>query len=220
MNLTQEILSALLLYGLPVLFVVILVAAMGVPLPTSLLLVAAGAFAEDGQLNYWAVVGVATTAAVFGDHIGYGVGRWGGRSFVLRMSGWLGGTHRIEQAESVAARYSGIGVFLSRWLLTAVGPILNLTSGIARYDLRRFSFYDISGEIVWVVSYTMIGRLFSDRIQDLADLLGDISGLLLGVAVLIGLGWLLWRNLSQQRSAKAIIASTEEGSSGLGRIYE
>lgn len=215
MNLNQEIISALLLYGLPVLFVVIMVAAVGAPLPTSLLLIAAGAFAEDGQLNYWAVVGIATTAAVCGDHIGYGVGRWGGRRYVLRMSNWLGGEQRIEQAEAVAARYSGIGVFLSRWLLTALGPVVNLTSGIARYDLRRFSIYDISGELVWVVSYTMIGRIFSDRVQDLADLMVDISGLLLGIVLLIGLGWLLWRSLHQRRNSQALLAEIERGSGEL-----
>jgi membrane-associated protein len=215
MSLSQEILSALLLYGLPVLFILTLVAAVGAPLPTSLLLIAAGAFAEDGQLNYWAVVGVATTAAVFGDHIGYGLGRWGGRRYVLRMSSWLGGEQRIDQAEVVAARYGGIGVFLSRWLLSALGPVVNLTSGIARYDLRRFSFYDISGELVWVVSYTTIGRLFSDRVQDLADLMGDISGLLLGLFLLIGLGWLLWRSLHQRRNSQVLLAEIERGSGEL-----
>jgi membrane-associated protein len=212
MNLSQEILSALLLYGLPVLFAVIFVAAVGLPLPSSLLLIAAGAFAEDGQLNYWSVVAVAVTAAVLGDHLGYGVGRWGGRRLVLHMSSWLGGGQQIAKAEEMAARYSGIGIFLSRWLITALGPVLNLTSGLARYDLRRFAIYDISGEIVWVVSYSMIGRLFSDRIQDLADLLGDISGLLLGVLLVAGLGWLLWRSFYRRRISTSIAVAVESGS--------
>ncbi|MBX2998644.1 MAG: VTT domain-containing protein [Caldilineaceae bacterium] len=211
MNLSQEILSALLLYGLPVLFVVIFVAAAGLPVPSSLLLIAAGALAEDGQLNYWAVVAVAVTAAVLGDHIGYGVGRWGGRKLVLRMSSWFGGEQQIEQAEVMATRYSGIGIFLSRWLITALGPALNLTSGLARYDLRRFTIYDISGELVWVVSYSLVGRLFSDRIQDLADLLGDIGGFLLGVLLVAGLGWLLRRSLYRGRSAASTAVAVERG---------
>jgi membrane-associated protein len=215
MNFSQEILSALLLYGLPVLFVVILVAAAGVPVPSSLLLIAAGALAEDGQLNYWAVVAVGVTAAVLGDHFGYGVGRWGGRRLVLRMSSWLGDEQRIEQAEVMAARYSGIGIFLSRWLITALGPVLNLTSGIARYDLRRFMIYVISGEIVWVIGYSLIGRLFSERIQDLADLLGDISGLLLGALLAASLGWLLWRSFYRRRNSSSTAVAVQRGISGL-----
>jgi membrane protein DedA with SNARE-associated domain len=209
MNLSQEILSALLLYGLPVLFVVIFVAAVGVPVPSSLLLIAAGAFTEDGVLNYWAVVLVATSAAVLGDHLGYGAGRWGSSNFV----GWLSrrlGEDRIRQAQMNADRYSGVGVFLSRWLITGLGPVFNLTSGIARYDLRRFSLYDISGELVWVVSYSLIGRLFSDRIQDLANLLGDISGLLLGVLLLTGAGWLLRRTLYWRRNSTSAAAVESE----------
>ena len=43
---TDQLLAALTLYGLPVLFVVVLVASIGVPFPLSLVLVAAGSFCE------------------------------------------------------------------------------------------------------------------------------------------------------------------------------
>jgi hypothetical protein len=47
-NLLSELLSALVVYGLPLLFVVVLIASAGVPLPATLVTVAAGAFAQDG----------------------------------------------------------------------------------------------------------------------------------------------------------------------------
>lgn len=202
MSLNEQLLSALVLYGLPVLFGVTLVAAIGAPLPASLLLVAAGAFAQDGQLDYWSVVGVTTLAAVLGDHVGYGLGRWGGRPWLERNSRWLGGADRIQQAEAVAARYGGIGVFLSRWLITAVGPLLNLTSGITHMDWLRFFVFDLAGELLWVLIYTFIGLLFSTQVQTMSQLLGDISGLLLGLTLVIILGWMVVRSLRQRRAPR------------------
>lgn len=199
MSLNEQLLSALVLYGLPVLFGVTLVAAVGAPLPASLLLIAGGAFAEDGQLNYWAIVATATAAAVVGDQIGYGLGRWGGRRRVERSGRWLGGARRIQQAEAVAARYGGIGVFLSRWLLTALGPVINLTSGIAHYSWQRFLFFDFAGELLWVLLYTAIGRLFSTRVQVVSELLGDFSGLLVGLVLVGILGWMLVRTLHRRQ---------------------
>ena len=48
MSITDQLLEAVLLYGLPVLFGVILIASVGVPFPISLTLVAAGSFVKQG----------------------------------------------------------------------------------------------------------------------------------------------------------------------------
>lgn len=122
MSLDDQLLSALTLYGLPVLFVAVLVAASGVPLPATLLLIAAGSFVEQGSLGLWQVLGTALIAAVFGDQIGYGIGRWGGRRLLVRVGRWAGGNARLAQAEDTMERWGGSTIFLSRWLLTPLGP--------------------------------------------------------------------------------------------------
>ena len=50
MNLQDTLLSTLTSYGPIVLFVSVLVASIGLPLPVSFLLIAAGAFVEQGAL--------------------------------------------------------------------------------------------------------------------------------------------------------------------------
>lgn len=209
MSLNEQLLSALVLYGLPVLFAVTLVAAIGAPLPASLLLIAAGAFAADGQLDYWSIVVVATLAAVMGDHLGYGLGRWGGRRLLDRNSRWLGGSQRIQQAEDVATRYGGVGVFLSRWLITAVGPLINLTSGIAKMGWPRFFAFDVAGELLWTLLYTYVGLLFSTQVQVMSELLGDLTGLLLGLVLVVVLGWMVVRTMRQRRIRPVSVMSKE-----------
>ncbi|MDD2309402.1 MAG: hypothetical protein PHH91_07445 [Desulfuromonadaceae bacterium] len=67
MSFADRLLAAILLYGLPAIFGVTLIAAVGAPLPTNLMLVAAGSFAEQGEMTLWQVIIVVSTAAVLGD---------------------------------------------------------------------------------------------------------------------------------------------------------
>lgn len=193
MTLDDYVLLGLAQYGLPALFGAILVAALGVPLPGTLLLLAAGAFVAQGGLDLWWVLGLATAAAVLGDQLGYGLGRWGSARLVARLSRWGGGADRLGQAERLARRWGGWGVFLSRWLLTPLGPLLNLTSGLARYPWPAFLCFDVAGEAVWVTLYVTLGRLFSDQAQTLSAALGNLTWALIGLVGIAVLGWLLFR---------------------------
>jgi membrane protein DedA with SNARE-associated domain len=191
MSLSDQLLAALVQYGLPALFVTILVTSAGAPLPATLLLVTAGSFVQQGDFSYWSVVALTLVAAVIGDNIGYWIGRRGGRLLVTRLSHWIGGERRVAEAEAAARRWGGVGIFLSRWLLTPIGPTLNLTSGVASYSWPAFLGYDLVGEALWVVMYVGIGRIFSDRVQALADLLGDMAWTAVGIVAVAILGWKL-----------------------------
>jgi membrane protein DedA with SNARE-associated domain len=186
---TDQLLSLLSLYGLPALFVVLVVASAGVPLPVTLLLVAAGSFVEQGELSLWRVCALACAGAAAGDQIGYAVGRFGGRGLVHRLTARFGGAAAVGRAEAFTRRWGGAGVFLSRWLFTPLGPWINLTSGAARYAWLRFTVWGVLGEALWVVLYVSLGRLFSDRVQELADLLGNLAWVALGALATALLGW-------------------------------
>lgn len=216
MNLSDQLLSAFVSYGLPVLFGVVVAASVGAPLPASLLLITAGAFSQSGDLNYAWVVVAAVLGAVLGDNVGYGIGRWGGRHMATRLSRWFGGPQRLAQAEAAAARYGGAGIFLSRWLLSPIGPAINLTSGLAVYAWPKFVLWDLLGELLWVGLYTLVGRIFSDQVQIMSDLLGSIAGALVGVAATSVLGVLVIRQFRSPRPPRsAPAAMTDEHESHL-----
>ena len=193
MSLSAILLAGLANYGLPAIGGAIFLAALGVPLPATLLLLAAGAFVDQGSLSLWWVLGIAIAAAVLGDLTGYGLGRWGGPPLVARLGRWTGGGARLEQAETLTRRWGGWGVFLSRWLLTPLGPVLNLASGVAGYSLLAFLCFDILGEALWVALYVLLGKFFSDQVQTLSALLGNVTWAVVGVAAMIGIVWLLVR---------------------------
>ena len=204
MSITDQVLAALLLYGLPVLFGVILVCSAGIPFPVNLVLVAAGSFAQQGELKLWQVIVVSSVAAVLGDHIGYGLSRWRGRRFINRVTRRIGGEERIKQAEALTKRWSGAGIFLSRWLVTPLGPWVNVTSGIAAYPWRRFLVWDVLGEVLWVVLYVILGYVFSDRVQAIAEILGNLAWVVVGLIVAIILGWKLARYVRSDSSRRVV----------------
>lgn len=188
---TDQILGWLALYGVPVLFGVLLVASVGAPLPVTLLLIAAGSFIDQGEMKLWQVVAAGSAGAVAGDQIGYGLARWGGPGLLRRLTKRFGGSEKVEQAEEYARRWGGPGIFFSRWLITPLGPWINLTSGVSGYPWPRFLFWDIAGEILWVAIYVTLGYFFSQSVQEVARLMGDLSMILLGILAVCILGWIL-----------------------------
>ncbi|HEY2973910.1 MAG TPA: DedA family protein [Pyrinomonadaceae bacterium] len=193
MSISDQVLAALLVYGLPGLFGVILICSVGIPFPISLMLVAAGSFVEQGEMKLWQVIAVASVAAVLGDQIAYGLSRWGGRRLINRISRKIGAEANIKQAEALTKQWSGAGIFLSRWLVTAFGPWVNVASGIAAYPWRRFLLWDVLGEVLWVILYVGIGYAFSNRVQTIAEILSNLSWVIVGLIVTVILGWKLMR---------------------------
>ncbi|HBB89960.1 MAG TPA: DedA family protein [Blastocatellia bacterium] len=201
MNLTDQVLAAFLVYGLPVLFGVILICSVGIPFPISLMLVAAGSFVEQGEMKLWQVVAAGSVGAVLGDQIAYGLSRWGGRGLVDRLGRRIGVENKIKEAEALTKRWSGAGIFFSRWLITAFGPWVNVASGIARYPWRRFLLWDVLGEILWVALYVGIGYAFSNRVQYIAEILGNLSWVIVGMILALILGWQLVRYVRPKAKA-------------------
>jgi membrane-associated protein len=87
--------------------------------------------------------------------------------------------------------------------VTELGPWLNVTSGIAGYPWRRFIFWDVLGEVLWVVLYVMLGYVFSDRVQYIAEILGNLAWAILALIAALILGWKLFRYFRQSGSMAA-----------------
>ena len=197
------LLAALSQYGSPALFAVVAVAAIGVPLPVTLLLIVAGSLVSQGLMNLWWSIALAGAGSVIGDQIGYAIGRWGGTALVSRLSALLGGEQRLSEAEAKARQWGGPGVFFSRWLISPLGPWINFVSGIAEYPWIRFLVWDIIGEFLGVVIYILLGRVFSDRVLALEAALGQFTWAVVALIAAVVLGWQLRAYLKRVLSWRA-----------------
>jgi len=206
----EQILAALSEYGSPALFAVVTMASIGVPLPISLLLIVTGSLVAQGVMPMWLAITLASAGSVIGDQIGYAIGRYGGAALVSRFSSMLGGPERMAKAEAHARRWGGPGVFLSRWLVTPLGSLINFTSGIAEYSWLHFLFRDVLGEALGASLYIVLGFVFNDRVLELDAALGDFSWTMLALLAAVALGWMLWRYL-RGKAGKPEVGSQESG---------
>jgi membrane-associated protein len=202
-NVSDYVLSTLGVYGLPVLFGTLFIGSIGLPLPSSLLLLVAGSFVAQGDMSLWPVLTLSAAGAILGDNVGYALGRWGGHRVRGRISRLVGGTARLKTTEEWLKRREGMSIFLSRWLLTPLGPVINLTSGLTGYPWPRFLIYDVIGEALWVTLYVLLGRFFSDRVQEMSDFLGDFTWMIVGLLLVALLGWKLFQHLRPSSEVKA-----------------
>ena len=105
------------------------------------------------------------------------------------------GEAKIAQARALVEGWGGAGIFFTRWLVTPLGPWLNLTSGIANYPWGAFLIWDVLGETLWVVLYVLLGKIFSGRVQALLDILGNLSWVIVGLIAAVILIWQLLRSV-------------------------
>lgn len=188
----DQLLAALTRYGSPALFAVVAVAAVGVPLPVTLLLIVTGSLVAQEAMNIWAAIAIAAAGSVAGDQLGFAIGRWGGKALVARFSAMLGSAERINKLEARARRWGGAGVFFSRWLITPLGPWINLASGVAGYSWLQFTLWDVLGESLGAALFIWLGRIFSDRVQQVSAILGDSGWAIIGTLIAAVLGWKLF----------------------------
>jgi membrane-associated protein len=188
----EQMLAAVESYGSPALFAIVAIAAVGVPLPVTLLLIVTGSLAAQGAMHLWPAIAVAAAGSVAGDQIGYAIGRWGSNVVVARFSGMLGNAARLRSLDAKAKSWGGAGVFFSRWLVSPLGPWINLASGAADYSWFRFTLWDFLGESFGAALYIWLGQVFSDRVQAVGAILGDLTWAIVGVVAAAFLGWKLF----------------------------
>ena len=186
----DTILAAVPVYGLWIVTGATFLSCLALPIPSSLIIMTAGAFVAAGDLPLAATAGLAWLGAVLGDQLGYRLGRGSGR-LIARLTGRGKGAELVARATALAERFGGGGVFLSRWLVSPLGPYMNFITGAARMDWVRFTLWGAAGEAVWVALYIGLGHTFSTQIAAVASIAGNFSGTLAAGAVTLALGaWL------------------------------
>lgn len=186
----EALLTGLLNHGDLLLAGVLFMAALGIPLPATMLLMAAGAFAQQGVLDAEGAATVALVAATAGDGCSYLVGRFGAALLRVRPQVATG----PSRAERLFARWGGWSVFLTRFLLTPMALPVNLLAGATRYPWGRYIATVLAGELIWVTLFGGLGFFFADHWERLSQLAGDLVGLLLGgLLIAAGIGMIVVR---------------------------
>lgn len=188
-NLTNLLLTELVAYGPPLFGLALLIAALGLPLPGTLLVLATGAFIRQGVLNGVTMTVLGLIGVVLGDSLSYALGRFA-HQWALRR---FGGTPAWQQAQSTFDRRGGLAIYLTRFFLTPLATPTNLIAGSSGYAFWRFLAFDSSGEATWLVLFGGMGYLAGSQWELVNQLASNFTGLLTGLVVLGAGGYGLLR---------------------------
>lgn len=195
-SITELFLTWVITYGEPALALTLFLAAFGLPLPATFFVLAAGAFARQGVIDWYIALPLGLLAAVLGDSLSYGVGRF--------ANGWVqkrfANSSTWQSAQEKFDKRGGQAIYLTRFLLTPLAIPTNLIAGGSGYPFLRFLLYDAAGEGTWLLLYGGVGYVFASQWEMLNDLISDFSGLLVGILFFAGGIYLLIRRQRQRQA--------------------
>lgn len=131
---------------------------IGLFLPGDSLLFGAGVvLAQHGSdVNAWLLSGAALLTAVFGNQIGYYIGRSAGTTLIARRGGRVLNRHNLERAQEFLDRRGFFAIVAARWIpwIRTLAPLI---AGAARMDSRRFMLATFTGGLLWVPTLVLLG---------------------------------------------------------------
>ena len=200
-------LQFLIRHGYTVVFLWVLGEQAGLPIPAVPLLLAAGNLTSLGTLNVFLILSLGVLACLMADTAWFLLGRrYGGRVLKLlcRIS--------LEPDSCVRRTDDRIGKHGARLLLFAkFVPGLNTVAvpiaGRSGISLRSFLIYDSLGSVLWVVAFTIAGRLCGPALLNVSHNLptGTIGVLLTICGIAAYISWKIRRRqkfLADLRIAK------------------
>jgi membrane protein DedA with SNARE-associated domain len=199
LNLTDLFLAWLTDYGSLAFGLILLLGAIGVPVPATLVVVTTGALVQQGSMEGGTAITFGLAGAVLGDSLSYMTGRLTKRWVQHRF----GQSSPWQMARQQFAQRGAWAVYLTRFLFTPLALPINLIAGSSGYSLKSFLTYDLAGEITWLAIYGGMGYLFGGQWDLLNEWLSDYSGWLGGLIIAgIGLYFLGQHKLKIFRSSK------------------
>ncbi len=190
----KEIGEFLTAHGYAVLFVWVLAEQLGLPIPASPLLMAAGALVGQGKLSWTPSLISALIGIVVADNLWFQFGKTHGSKvlkLLCRIS--LEPDSCVRRTENVFQKY-GTGTLLVAKFIPGLNIAAAPVMGISGLKLRRFLIYDTLGGLLWAGAFLGLGYVFSSQLEAAARSAARFGGWLLlalvgALAAFIVLKW-------------------------------
>jgi membrane-associated protein len=188
---SDEMLSAMLVYGYPILALIQLSGAIGAPVPDGIAGAVAGSLAAQGRMNLAAASLVIVVASVLGDIVGYGIGRAVSRDLLERYGRWFGYTPaRSVRVQGLFAHWGLLTVLITRTFVSYLSSAANLLAGVSRYRFLKFTAIAVLGRVIWTAAYLGLGYTIGSDFEAATGFLGNLSGFLLCGTTLVVAAWI------------------------------
>ena len=212
----QHLIELITQYGLAFVFVNVLAAQAGLPLPAVPTLILTGALLGVGNYSTASLLGVAVLASVIADSGWYLAGTRLGRPvlrLMCRIS--LSPDACVRQTENIYSRFGPPSLMVAKFI-PGFAAVATALSGAVRTPYLTFLVFDAIGAAIWAGVAIGVGSLFSDAVEGLLDTLarlGEIGVVLILIALAIFVAAKWWdrrRFYNELRMARITVPELAE----------
>lgn len=194
--------AGLTAYGL--VFLVLLAAGFGLPLPEDIPLVMGGVLVHRGQATLWKMIVVGYLGIILGDSIMFQLGRRVG-SRVGSTPGFFARIVTPEKRAKVEGMFKKHGekiVMLARFL-PGVRTVTYFTAGSVGMRFGRFVLYDSIAALASAPLFVLLGYWFGADIESLLVRIAAGERKVIGALLVLVLGTVLFNRWRARRAKKA-----------------
>jgi membrane protein DedA with SNARE-associated domain len=201
--------------GYPALFVLAVLGAMCIPIPSEITFGIAGAACSSTfllkaggshrHLTLWAVIVVGTLATVVGATIAYVVGRYGGRAFVDKYGRYVLLSHDdLDRTERLFSKW-GDGLVGVGQVIPLLRAFVGFGAGVARVRAVPFLVLTTLGAAAWVSLISVIGYEASGNYEHVVRWFGGAGYVLAAVVVVVIIVGIAhrWRRYHESQARRA-----------------
>ncbi len=197
-------------YGYLILFVWVMAEMLGIPIPSTPLLVAAGTLTATHRLSFPLVVLAVVAGCMAGDTVWYFLGkRFGGGMVRLVCKLSLESSTCVRRTQDYFTKHGLKALLVSKFvpgLTTLAAPI----AGQSGVPYRSFLVYDFMGSLIWTLALTISGRFFGNVLKLDPVALQWVRNSFGVIFVLAVMGFVLSRIMRQQAFLREIRTSRLE----------
>jgi membrane protein DedA with SNARE-associated domain len=191
-------------HGEAFVFLYVLADQLGVPVPAVPALMAMGALAAVGKINFTLALLLSVVASLSADLLWYALGRTrGGGVLRLVCKVSLEPDSCVRRTENVFVRYGVRALIFAKFVpgLSTVAPPL---AGIVGVSVPRFAAYSSLAAFLWAGAWGGLGYLAGDaleRVVTQSGRLGTVLTVLVGVAVV---GYVVFKWVQRRRFLRSL----------------
>jgi membrane protein DedA with SNARE-associated domain/rhodanese-related sulfurtransferase len=182
-----------------ILFLWVLVEQMGLPVPSIPLLLTAGTLSATHRVHFSSALIAVVAACIISDSTWFALGRrFGSRVIRLLCRFSLESSTCVAKTEGYFTRRGAETLLVAKFvpgLSTVAAPIAGQTG----MPYSRFLLYELSGALLWSLTFLFAGRFFGDVAKRSQSFFGLLSHFAAVVFILMVAGFFLWRVIKQRR---------------------
>lgn len=141
---------------------------LGFFLPGDTLLIAAGIYAQQGEVSILAVIVVVAVAAITGDSTGYYFGHRLGPKVFKKPDGLIFRKDHIKKAEAFYAKYGAKSLLISHFI-PIVRTFQPVMAGVGHMPYSKFLLFSTIGDLIWAISLPLLGYYLGSKVPHIDE---------------------------------------------------